>query len=100
MMPDVKTYPSTKQPLKRKALRPEDIDKVGRAILTLAQELWTVKDRQRVMEAVLKKHNIDIGEEIDTYQPDAELEAELADARSALVRKIVLDLTGEYGPLE
>lgn len=99
-MSDVKTYPSTKQPLKRQALRPEDIDKVGHAILTLAQELWTVKDRQRITEQILKKHNIDIGEEIDTYQPDGALEAELAQARSALVKKIVLDLTGEYGPLE
>jgi len=99
-MSDVKTYPSTKQPLKRQALRPEDIDKVGHAILTLAQELWTVKDRQRITEEILKKHNIDINEEIDTYQPDGPLEAELAEARSALVKKIVLDLTGEYGPLE
>ncbi len=99
-MADVKTYPATKQPLKRQALRPEDIDKVGQAILTLAQELWTVKDRQKITEAVLKKHNIDISEEIDTFKPDAELEAELADARTALVRKVVMDLSGDYGPLE
>lgn len=68
--------------------------------MTLAQELWAVKDRQAVTEAVLKERGIDISEAIDTHQPDAELEAQLTKTRQGLVRKIVQDLTGEYGPLE
>ncbi|NKB43582.1 MAG: hypothetical protein GKS03_04810 [Alphaproteobacteria bacterium] len=99
-MSDRKTYPATKKPRKRKALRPEDIDNVGQAILTLAQELWAVKDRQAVTEAVLKARGIDISEEVDTHIPDASLEAKLSAAREALVQKIVMDLTGDYGPLE
>lgn len=99
-MSDRKTYPATKKPRKRQALRPEDIDNVGQAILTLAQELWAVKDRQAVTEAVLKARGIDISEEVDTYTPVAELDAKLTADRQALVNKIVMDLTGEYGPLE
>lgn len=99
-MSDRKTYPATKKPRKRQALRPEDIDNVGQAILTLAQELWAVKDRQAVTEAILKARGIDISEDIDTYTPDAELDAKLSAERQALVSKIVMDLTGEYGPLE
>lgn len=99
-MSDRKTYPATKQPRKRVALRPEDVDRVGQAIMTLAQELWAVKDRQAVTEIVLREKGIDIGEAIDTHQPDATLEAELAKTRQGLIKKIVEDLTGEYGPLE
>lgn len=99
-MSDRKTYPATKKPRKRVALRPEDVDRVGQAIMTLAQELWAVKDRQAITETVLKEQGIDIREAIDTHQPDADLEAELAKERQGLVKKIVQDLTGEYGPLE
>lgn len=99
-MSDRKIYPATKQPRRRVALRPEDVDKVGQAIMTLAQELWAVKDRQAVTEVILKERGIDISEAIDTHQPDAELEAQLSKTRQGLVKKIVQDLTGEYGPLE
>ncbi len=99
-MSDRKTYPATKKPRKREALRPEDVDKLGQAILSLTQELWAVKDRQAVTEVILKEQGIDIREAIDTHKPDADLEARLAQDRQALVQKIVQDITGEYGPLE
>lgn len=99
-MSDVKLHPTTKQARRRDALKPDDINKVGHAILTLAQELWAVKDRQMVTEKILKDKGIDISEAIDTFQPDAETEAQLAASRQALVKKIVTDLTADYGPLE
>ncbi len=67
--------------------------------MTLAQELWVVKDRQLVTEAVLAKRGIDISEEISLYQPDPELDAKLRAARQALVLKLTQDITGEYEPL-
>ncbi len=99
-MSETKLYPSNAQPRRRKALQPEDMDKLGQALLTLASELWAVKDRQFVTEAVLKAKGIDISEEIDTFVPDPELEAKLSEERQALVKKVVLDLQGEYGLLE
>ena len=99
-MTEPKLYPALVKPRRRKALLPEDIDKVGQALMTLASELWAVKDRQFVTETILKARGIDISEDIDTYVPDAELEAKLSAERQALVKKVVLDLTGEYGQLE
>ena len=99
-MTEPKLYPSNVQPRRRKALQGEDMDKLGQALLTLASELWAVKDRQFVTEAVLRAKGIDISEEVDTYTPDPELEAKLAEERQDLVKKVVLDLKGEYGLLE
>jgi hypothetical protein len=94
-----KLYPSQAQPRRRKALAPEDVDKLGQALLTLAKELWIVKDRQLITEAVLAKRGIDIGEEIATHKPDAALDAKLAAEREGLIKKLMQDLTGEYEPL-
>ncbi|MBL8629131.1 MAG: hypothetical protein JNM81_05855 [Rhodospirillaceae bacterium] len=94
-----KLYPTHVQPRRRNALKPEDLDKLGQAVLTLAKELWVVKDRQTVTEAVLAKRGIDIGEEISLFQPDEKLEARLAAERQELVKKLMQDLTGEYEPL-
>ena len=99
-MSDVKLHPTTKQARRRDPLKPDDINKVSHAVLTLAQELWAVKDRQMVTEQVLKDRGIDIAEAVDTYQPDPETEAKLAGSRQALVKKIITDLTGDYGPLD
>ncbi|MDX2224496.1 MAG: hypothetical protein SFV21_17220 [Rhodospirillaceae bacterium] len=94
-----KLYPATVEPRRRKALRPEDIDKLGAAIITLTKELWVVKDRQAVTEEILKRRGIDIAEDIDRFVPDGELEAKLSAGRQALVKRIVQDLIGEYEPL-
>jgi hypothetical protein len=94
-----KLYPSQVQPRRRTALKPEDIDKLGQAVLTLAKELWIVKDRQAITEAVLAKRGIDIREEIALFQPDAALDAKLNAERQALVTKLMQDIVGEYDPL-
>lgn len=94
-----KLYPSTVQPRRRKALKPEDIDKLGAALMTLAKELWVVKDRQMITEAVLAKRGIDISNEVSLFQPTPELEAKLAAERQGLVKKLMQDMTGEYEPL-
>ena len=99
-MSEPKLYPSNVQPRRRKALQPDDIDKIGQAVLTLASELWALKDRQYVTEAILKARGIDISEDIDTYVPDPALEAKLSAERQALVKKVALDLTGDYGLLD
>lgn len=94
-----KLYPANVEPRKRKALRPDDIDRVGAAIWTLTKELWVVKDRQAVTEAILKARGIDITADIDRHQPDAALESRLASERQALIKKITQELTGDYEPL-
>jgi hypothetical protein len=92
-------YPSNVEPRRRTGLRPDDIDRVASALMTLTKELWVVKDRQAVTEAVLKARGIDIAAEIDRHQPDAALEARLAAERQTLVKRITQELTGELEPM-
>ena len=40
------------------ALTPADLDRLGHAVLTLTQELWVMKDRQRVLEALLEEAGV------------------------------------------
>ena len=95
MSADVKLYPTTAQPRRRAGLKPEDIDKVGGALLTLTKELWVLRDRQILLEEVLKRHNLDVTAEIDRLKPEGALEAKLAAEREGLVKKIMAELTGE-----
>ncbi len=96
MTEQVKLYPSQVAPRRRGALKPEDIDKVAAALLTLTKEVWVLKDRQILLEDVLKRHNLDVGAEIDRLKPDGALEAKLNADRQALVKKIMAEITGEF----
>ncbi len=62
-------------------LRPEQLDDLGNALLLLARELWVVKDRQRVLEALLEANGIVAPNAVTDHQPDADLAADLAAER-------------------
>jgi hypothetical protein len=71
-----------------------DVDGLGRAVLTLCHELWIVKDRMAILEAVLDKHGIDAAAEVETLHPDDALKEKLdADGR-ALVERVLGALNG------
>lgn len=44
-------------------------DPVAQLALMLAKELWVLKDRQLVLEAVLTKQGIPVHELVERYQP-------------------------------
>lgn len=71
-----------------------DVDGLGQAVLTLCHELWIMKDRMAVMEAVLEKHDINISEEIDAHQPDQALQDKLNKDGRALVERVMAALSG------
>ena len=73
----------------RNALQPEDIDKLGQALMTLTQELWVMKDRQRVLEALLEEAGIVAPAAIDRHEPDAELSEQLAAERRRLIDAVL-----------
>ncbi len=70
-------------------LRPEDIDKLGQALLTLTKELWVVKDRLRVLEAALTEAGAIAPDTIETYQPDEALTELLGQERAQLIRNVL-----------
>ena len=59
------------------ALAPDQIDDVANALLVLARELWVLKDRQRVLEALLAENGIVAPGAVRDHQPGPALAAEL-----------------------
>ncbi len=76
-------------------LRPEDIDKLGQALLTLTKELWVVKDRLRVLEAALAEAGTIVPNAVETYQPDESLTELLGQERAQLIKQVLGALNSE-----
>lgn len=72
------------------ALRPEQLDNVARALISLTRELCVLTDRVAVLETVLAQQGTDIREAVDTHQPDAELQARI----DAQVSRVVGEVLG------
>jgi hypothetical protein len=70
-------------------LKPEDMDRLGQALLTLTQELWVARDRIAVLEAALMEAGVLPADAIDTYQPGAELSQQLAADRTQLINNVL-----------
>jgi hypothetical protein len=77
-------------------LTPDQIDSLGLAILSLAKELWVVKDRQLVAEALLRQNGLLA--ELDTFQPDADLAAKLAAERRRFMNDLMAALLEKPAP--
>lgn len=75
-------------------LRPDDIDRLGKALLTLASEVWALRDRQRLLEAALAEAGVRLPVPLDEFQPDAGLQAELAADREAFIGSLIQALRG------
>lgn len=69
-------------------------DAIGLTVLTLAHELWVVKDRQMVAEALLHDHGL-LGA-LDSYQPEGDVAARIAAERDRFLRSITtMMMTGK-----
>ena len=86
MNADPKSYNNPGRP----TLLEADTESLAQAVMTLTQELWVLADRQLVTEAVLARHGLDIGEEVDTFVPDDALQNQL-DQRSRVIMKRVFN---------
>jgi hypothetical protein len=78
-------------------LAPGQIDELGKAVLLLARELWTVKDRQLILEAALAERGVDVRDLVRDWQPDAALAAELAAERKRFVETLLATLCPPEG---
>jgi hypothetical protein len=63
----------------RKALTPDQLDNLGFALIELAKELWVIKDRQMVTEALLSEKGLLA--DLDAYQPGPDLADRIAAER-------------------
>jgi hypothetical protein len=63
-------------------------DRVAQTVLTLAKELWLLRDRQLVLEAVLEERGIAVQQLVDTYQPTGAVKERLARERRRFLDEI------------
>lgn len=78
----------------RRILDPASLDRVADAVLALSRELWAVRDRQIMLEAVLARHGIDAEAGIEAMTPDAALQARLDADRDRLIEAVAEALDG------
>ena len=72
-------------------------DRATQLALTLARELWVVKDRLIVLEAVLAGQGTPLRELVDRYQPTGEAKAAIDAERQRFISEIMaaLDAPGD-----
>ena len=73
----------------QKILDDADLDGLGRAVMTLCQELWVVKDRMAILEAVLEESDLDVEKAVETFQPDEALQEKLNRDGRELVERVL-----------
>lgn len=78
-------------------LHPEQIDAVANTVLVLARELWVVKDRQRVLEALLADNGIIAPTAVADHQPGEALAAALETERSRYTAALMEALCPDTG---
>ncbi|MCY4254584.1 MAG: hypothetical protein OXE51_00420 [Gammaproteobacteria bacterium] len=83
----------------RPTLTADDMPGVGQALVTLTHELYVLIDRIAALEAVLKRHGLNVGEEIEAFKPDTEQQQKLNERGRALVARVTNALAGKLDPL-
>lgn len=67
----------------------ERIDDLARMCLSLASEIWTLRDRVTVLEHLLEQRGGLSRAELDAFVPHEALAEELASMRAAFVERVV-----------
>lgn len=70
-------------------LTPDNVDDLGRMVVALLSELWVTRDRLAVAEALLAQKGVLTAEEIEAFQPDPELAAQIDATRDRMVASVL-----------
>ncbi|HJP04110.1 MAG: hypothetical protein QF483_02670 [Gammaproteobacteria bacterium] len=70
-------------------LRADDLDSLGKTLITIAKELWVTKDRQKILEAALAEAGVMAPDAVDRYQPDDELDGRLKSERAEFIEQVL-----------
>lgn len=77
--------------------RPDEIDKVARALITLTREVAVLSDRVLVLEEVLERQGVSVREAIDTYEPSEDFQRRTDEAMGKMLRNVLASLRGADG---
>lgn len=78
-------------------LRPDQIDNVGRALLTLMREVAVLQDRTMVLEELLDQAGVIASEAVDTYQPSEAFQHRSEAATGRMIASVLAALQGTDG---
>ena len=79
----------------RPTLTTDDMPGLGQAVMTLTHELYVLIDRIAALEAVLERHGLNVGEEIEAYKPTEEQQERLNKRGRDLVARVTNALAGQ-----
>ena len=78
----------------------QGVDELVSISMALAQELWVVKERMAVMEAVAAKKGVILSEEIETHQFTPDQRAAVEDEKKGFIDRIFFTLREQAEALE
>ncbi|MBM3512881.1 MAG: hypothetical protein FJX59_04110 [Alphaproteobacteria bacterium] len=78
----------------------QGVDELVSITLTLAQELWVVKERLAVMEAITHKKGIVLADEIENFEFTSEQRAAVEDEKRSFIDRIYFTLREQAEALE
>lgn len=79
-------------------LRPEQMDNLGRALISLTREVAVLTDRVLVLEEVLGQQGALARDAVDAFQPDEAFQARSDEAIGRIVSNVLASLQGADGP--
>jgi hypothetical protein len=79
-------------------LGPDQIDNLGRALLSLTRELAVMTDRVLVLEELLTKQGALVEGAVDSFQPDEAFTARSEEAMGKIISCVLASLHGADGP--
>ncbi len=91
-------YAVTGDAAARRILGPDQIDRLGEALLALTSEVWILTDRLAVLEAVLAEHGIPATTAIDRFTPSPAMEKALDCKRDKLIATVLAALAAQDPP--
>ena len=77
----------------------EGIDQMLSMVLEIAAELWVVRERVFVVEAVLQNQGIAVSEMVEAFVPTADQQATLARMRADMTAQMFRSLNREHRPV-
>jgi hypothetical protein len=77
----------------------DGMDQMLSIVLELAAELWVVRERLFVVEAVLQSQGIAVSEAVEAFVPDAAQQATLAAMRANMTANMFRTLNREHRPV-
>jgi hypothetical protein len=77
----------------------EGLDQVVSMVLELAADLWVVRERVFILEAVLSKHGTPVADAIEAYVPTQEEQSTLAKMRADMTAQMFRSLNRDHRPL-